>query len=649
MSKYENLHRETKSLPEVGLSRLDKKLYQQRGSSILNLSDSFVGDDGCELVVRYLCENPGVSSLDLRGNGITSAGLSILSVAFAGRSSLRSLSLEWNNIGDDISVFAEALSKNLSLQSLDLRNNRIGAEGASILAKVLETNSSLLKLDLRWNEIGLQGGRRLLTALSRTCFIRQLDLAGNKIPEDLLLAIEKALKGEKEERFENFENFEKNEKNEFERFERSEFLESPSRKISTPVKQKDFSYNGELFTKYEALMIQNARSEARIKELEILLEQEARKVVEVRYELTRDLDIEKNRRAVVDENFLKFKEECLRKEVENSRVIQEFETRISRMTSEKNVIIIEFESLQGKFENFNKQTQEHIQSLQEKIEIQDKEFRVLQENSRNSLEGLKVQNEEDRYQIIKQFEHKLFLADEQVNALKNYKSDLEAEVKNLKNQIVGINNKALNDLNDLELAIREEESLKLDKTIENYESHIKNLEESRESLHKKSQDLHTSSKSTEKKLSEIISSKESDLSSLKQEISEQNKQLQKCLNTIENLRTELNSSRLEIEKVRSENEDLNKSLKERKEVFLSQIEQISQENSREKNHLQDKIEDLSCELHRLELELGKLRKDKERIIHDHEYLNDTLKMKVSNLLQESILSHVRKLQEDSHQ
>ena len=651
MSRYdtEKNSQDNKSLTLLGLSRLEAKLNQQRGTYSLNLADSFVGDDGCELVVRYLRDNIGVNSVDLRGNGITAVGLTVLSEVLRQRSGVRNLSLEWNNISDDIEEFTESLARNQSLQSLDLRNNRIGATGASHLARALEVNSSLIKLDLRWNEIGYAGGKKLLQLLSRPHSLKQLDLAGNKIPEDLLADLEKALKShqnlqEMPENSERFDRFEISDR--FERFNKPDKHEPENSSLIKPsatLNFQDFTYNDELFVKYETQMIQNSRLEARIKELEILLDQESRQVYEVRYELTCELDIERNRRALTDEHFSKFKEESFKKEVENSRLVQELDSKINKFTNEKNLIINEYEDLKVKFENFQKQTQEHIQSLQDKIETQDKEIKYMETAFKTQMQDTRTQHENQRYEIIKEAEHKFLLADEQFSALKSEKLDLEHEISNLKTQIISLKSQAQEDLNDLQLTIIEEESLKFDKIIEKYENRIKNLEESHKNLQKKSQDLQSSFKLTEKGLNDSISSKDSEIFNLKQDISELNTKLQKNFKIIENLRLEINSARSEIEKVRIENEDLSRSLKERKEKFICQVDQIYSDHACEKRLLEDKIDELLNEIRELEIELNKVRKGKERVVREHEFLSETLKSRVTGLIQESVLMHMKKI------
>ena len=45
----------------------------------------------------------------------------------------------------------------------------------------------------------------------------------------------------------------------------------------------------------------------------------------------------------------------------------------------------------------------------------------------------------------------------------------------------------------------------------------------------------------------------------------------------------------------------------------------------------------------LESELNKSRRERDRIIKEHEYLAETLKQRVSSLIQDTVLSHMRKI------
>ncbi|OMJ78376.1 hypothetical protein SteCoe_21806 [Stentor coeruleus] len=642
MSNYETesqkqpSHEISKSLilSEIGLSRLESKLSMQRGTNTLNLSDCFIGDEGCQVVAKYLRENTLIHNLELRGNAITCIGVDILSSILSSKSYLKNVSLEWNNIGDNLGVFADALSRNNSIKNIDLRNNRIGPEGANHIAKIIENNLSIQKIDLRWNDIGLAGGRKILQALQRPHRVMTIDLSGNKIPEDLLNSIEMLLKGT--ETLVDEERIIKDERLSF--------------RSNSPVRServtKESKYSDEIFSKYETQMMTNARHEARIKELEILLEQESRRNSEIKYELGRDVDIEKARRGASDENFLKFKEEALKREVEDARTIQELESKLNKALSEKNILLLEIDSSQNQLESFSRQSQERIEELEDKIIQQERQYRVLDESSKNNIERLKKQAEQEKYELLKDFQNKLNAADDNIKLLKNIKAEQDNDIKALNSQILSIKSMSEEAINNLEYSLRQESSQKYEEMVDNYEQRLKQVEETRDNLNKLSQELRNELINTEKKSSDQISSLESELISVNDEKNDINRQLQRALNTIENLRSELNSSRDENEKITIENDELNRSLKEHKDTFMQQIESLAFQHTQERDLLEDKIHDMTNIINKLEVDLNQLQRDKDRIIKEHEFLSETLKLKVSSLIQDSVISHMKNFESE---
>lgn len=643
MSSYEDepykkpVHEFSKSLvlTDVSISRLESKLSLQKGSTTLSLSDCFIGDEGCQVISKYLKENPIVHNLELRGNAITCTGLDTLSSSLGPKSSLKTLSLEWNNISDNLGVFAESLYRNSSLQILDLRNNRIGSEGAGFIAKILENNTSIQKIDLRWNELGLAGGRKILSSLQKPHFIKTLELSGNKIPEDILISINRALK-----------NIETSsiEPEKYQRDDRSSYRSnSPARSERVIPETK---YTDELFSKYEAQMMFNARNEARLKELEILYEQESRRVVDLRYELGKDLDTEKARRVNSDENFLRFKEEALKREVEDARNMQELESRLGKALSDKNMLILELESSQGQFENFEKHAQGRMAEMEEKIVQQERQYRLLEEANRNTIDLLKKQFEQDKYEMIKEFQSKTNTAEDNIKLLKNIKSEQENEIKGLKSQITSI--KAINEeaTRNLEFSLRQESSQKYEEMAENYEQRLKQVEDIRDQINKKSQELQKELINTEKQYSEQICDLESNITTLRDEKNDINRQLQRALNTIENLRSELNFSRNDNEKLASENDDLNRNIKECKQSLMQQIEDMILQHTQERQLIESKNNELACLAHELDVELNRVKRDRDRIIKEHEFLSDNLKLKVSALIQDSVISHMKKIESE---
>ena len=87
----------------------------------------------------------------------------------------------------------------MTLEELDLRNNKIGPQGVQLLAAALKHNTSLRRLgnfslcqsiiDLRWNSAGLTGARAFVDSLKSNFTLTEIDLTGNEVPEDLNLAL----------------------------------------------------------------------------------------------------------------------------------------------------------------------------------------------------------------------------------------------------------------------------------------------------------------------------------------------------------------------------------------------------------------------------------------------------------------------------
>ena len=50
---------------EIALSKLQTRLEASRGAPTLNLADSFIGDDGCEIVAKFIRESPNLTTLEL--------------------------------------------------------------------------------------------------------------------------------------------------------------------------------------------------------------------------------------------------------------------------------------------------------------------------------------------------------------------------------------------------------------------------------------------------------------------------------------------------------------------------------------------------------------------------------------------------------
>ena len=150
----------------------------------LNLSDNSIGDAGASSLSQALKENSCLNTLNLNGNRIGDAGASFLSQALTANCSLNTLNLSRNLLGGaGASSLSLALTANSSLTILDLSRNLIDGAGASSLFQALTANSSLTSLDLTYNSIGNDGASSLSQALAGNSSLTSLDLSYNSISE----------------------------------------------------------------------------------------------------------------------------------------------------------------------------------------------------------------------------------------------------------------------------------------------------------------------------------------------------------------------------------------------------------------------------------------------------------------------------------
>nr|XP_056715431.1 leucine-rich repeat-containing protein 45 [Euleptes europaea] len=180
---------------------LGKLLQDELQFTDIVLSDCMLSEEGAKLLLHGLCTNSVVKSLDLKGNNLRAVGAEALGKLLRQNKSIRSLTLEWNNLGiweESFALFCEGLGANGTLQRLDLRNNQINHQGAGELSMALKNNSTLQEIDLRWNNVGLLGGRALLNCLHSNRVLRQLELAGNNVPSDILKAVDQAMEHNQE-------------------------------------------------------------------------------------------------------------------------------------------------------------------------------------------------------------------------------------------------------------------------------------------------------------------------------------------------------------------------------------------------------------------------------------------------------------------
>ena len=172
-----------------------------------------IDDSGALAIAKALVRMTNLKILDLQGNPITDNGASALIMTLKdlsedfhlyvtinngllNKSNLRFVKQSLGVIckGHDKDSLCTALKCCTYLQTLDLRNDNIGSDGAVALAEGLKYCTNLQTLDLRNDSIGLDGAVALAEGLKYCTNLQTLDLSSNSISLDGAVALAEGLK-----------------------------------------------------------------------------------------------------------------------------------------------------------------------------------------------------------------------------------------------------------------------------------------------------------------------------------------------------------------------------------------------------------------------------------------------------------------------
>ena len=610
---------------EIALGKLQTRLEASRGAPTLNLADSFIGDDGCEIVAKFIKDSPNLTTLELRGNNIGPDGASALGNAVALSSSIRNLSLEWNSIANGTSVLAEAMTRNSSITNLDLRNNRIGPEGIAHIAKMLEVNRTLVRLDLRWNEIGPTGARALLSSLARNQSLQSLELSGNKVPEEMMQELEAALRGDAP---------------------RTEARPPPAAQepvIPIKILNKEKEFAEEVNQKIESQLLQNTRSESRIAELEMLFDQERKKAKEVREDLSRELENELRQKSHIEEACYGIQDEMNRREMEDARIIQDLEMKLGNITNEHHNMRLEYERTHDQLEKLESSSTERIQDLEDRILKQQNMYKDLDETSKVSYDRLKQEQSVEVQELTREYEAKLAALEGEISAAKDGKEKWEFDYQTLHQNLITERNANEAEFSRVETKVREEETHSANTMIRNLENRMKILEESREALTLKNQEMQREMIRDDKRNMEQLLNLEAYVSQLRQEKIELENQVSSHHGQKEELNAEIDFMRQNIDRTHQEKEGVLRGIQQRKDAHKSQMEQTYKDHDvQRKSYTQMKAAD-DEHVFDMKGQVTEMRKKVAQIKSEHDRLKEMILHSVEEAVSSTVYQHIAEL------
>eukprot|EP01112_Ceratiomyxa_fruticulosa_P014495 TRINITY_DN4153_c0_g1_i2.p1 TRINITY_DN4153_c0_g1~~TRINITY_DN4153_c0_g1_i2.p1 ORF type:complete len:497 (+),score=76.78 TRINITY_DN4153_c0_g1_i2:163-1491(+) len=162
---------------------LSKELPIASRLNTLSLGFNDFGDEGCVAIIEAI-KNLNIERLSFTNCSMGEDSLEPLGSYLKSTKTLKKLDWSYNDIGYIGAVsLARGLRENSTLTKLKLRKCSIEGYAALGIGDVLKTNKSIKKLDLRDNEMGDQGASNIAEALLVNPIISSLKISNNEITD----------------------------------------------------------------------------------------------------------------------------------------------------------------------------------------------------------------------------------------------------------------------------------------------------------------------------------------------------------------------------------------------------------------------------------------------------------------------------------
>lgn len=182
-----------------GAQAIAESLKEIFSLQYLNLNSNFIQTYGALSITDLLFSHQNLTELDLGNNEIDHDGMiGLASVLNCSNNTLEVLNLEnsrYKVVDQPTAVhFGKMLAKNIGLQKLSLKKQKLRCDGIYVISEHLLENMTLRVLDLGANEISFKGCEALAKLLkSENCVLESLHLSNNKASDFGAKAISQAI------------------------------------------------------------------------------------------------------------------------------------------------------------------------------------------------------------------------------------------------------------------------------------------------------------------------------------------------------------------------------------------------------------------------------------------------------------------------
>ncbi|XP_049626666.1 leucine-rich repeat-containing protein 74A [Suncus etruscus] len=159
-----------------GIKAIAITMVSNTSVAVLEVADNFITDKGTKYLVEMLQENYYLQELNISENDLNFEGATIISNFFQkNASSISKLQLSGNHFKDDAAeLLCQSLAFNYQIKVLDLSHNEFSDKAGEYLGLMLGINIGLKTLDLSWNHIHTWGSVALCSGLRTNVTLEKL-------------------------------------------------------------------------------------------------------------------------------------------------------------------------------------------------------------------------------------------------------------------------------------------------------------------------------------------------------------------------------------------------------------------------------------------------------------------------------------------
>ena len=126
------------------------------GLRVVDLSDCYIGDEGCRIMLNSLLsrhDNSSKFELILHHNNITDKSSSLIASLLLSNCPITKLDVSGNNLSSSTDIIFKSLHHNNVLTELLLRDTSLRSSDIQSLGLMLTSNNTLSVMDIRGNDI----------------------------------------------------------------------------------------------------------------------------------------------------------------------------------------------------------------------------------------------------------------------------------------------------------------------------------------------------------------------------------------------------------------------------------------------------------------------------------------------------------------